>query len=376
MGMLPMLYKRTSTKKIQTWEIEVSGTEGQRCGFRTISGQLDGKQVTSEWTWCEPKNVGRSNETTSYQQTMLEAKSAWQKKKDTGYTEIIDDVDTAVTYVKPMLAKEYGEHKHKLVYPVFAQPKLDGMRAITAVSTMTSRNGKPIISAPHIPLALARVWREYPDLVFDGELYADKFKEDFNKIISLAKKTKPTVDDLNESVEHLQYWIYDLVIPGMSFDERYNMLLTVFNQFRLMEHPSLVLVQTVRVANEGFLNICYEQWLEQGMEGQMVRVRDAEYQNKRTADLLKRKEFKEDEFHILDVEEGIGNKSGMAGNVVLVLPDGRTFSANVMGGVEFSRELLIRKAEAIGKLATIKFFNYTPDGIPRFPHMKSIRDYE
>jgi hypothetical protein len=30
----------------------------------------------------------------------------------------------------------------------------------------------------------------------------------------------------------------------------------------------------------------------------------------------------------------------------------------------------------IGKDATIKYFNLTPDGVPRFPYVIAIRDYE
>ena len=56
--------------------------------------------------------------------------------------------------------------------------------------------------------------------------------------------------------------------------------------------------------------------------------------------------------------------------------DGKEFSSNVKGTFEYMTELLERGEELIGKEATIKYFNLTPDGVPRFPYVIAIRDYE
>jgi hypothetical protein len=39
-------------------------------------------------------------------------------------------------------------------------------------------------------------------------------------------------------------------------------------------------------------------------------------------------------------------------------------------------ELLEKADDLIGKEATVKYFNLTPDGVPRFPYVIAIRDYE
>jgi hypothetical protein len=57
---LAKLYKKTSTGKIQEWRIEV-----QKNKYITVSGQVDGKKIISEPTYCTPKNVGRANATTA-----------------------------------------------------------------------------------------------------------------------------------------------------------------------------------------------------------------------------------------------------------------------------------------------------------------------
>jgi DNA ligase-1 len=64
----------------------------------------------------------------------------------------------------------------------------------------------------------------------------------------------------------------------------------------------------------------------------------------------------------------------MVGRVTLKLPDGRTFGAGVKGGVEVNRFLLSQKDKLPGKMATIVYQNLTPDGIPRFPVFKALRE--
>ena len=84
----------------------------------------------------------------------------------------------------------------------------------------------------------------------------------------------------------------------------------------------------------------------------------------------------DEEFKIVDIVEGIGNRSGTAGFMSFLNKDGIPFKSNIKGSFEYLGELLKNKKALIGKLATIKYFNLTPDGIPRFPFVTSIRDYE
>ena len=76
---LPTLYKRTTTGATQSWEIEIEENK-----FRTVSGQLDGKKITNNWTTCEGKNVGKKNETSGAEQATKEAEAKHQKKRDKG----------------------------------------------------------------------------------------------------------------------------------------------------------------------------------------------------------------------------------------------------------------------------------------------------
>ena len=53
-----------------------------------------------------------------------------------------------------------------------------------------------------------------------------------------------------------------------------------------------------------------------------------------------------------------------------------TFNSNIKGTFEYLAEILNNREKYINKEATIKFFELTPDGIPRFPYAIAFRDYE
>jgi len=103
-----------------------------------------------------------------------------------------------------------------------------------------------------------------------------------------------------------------------------------------------------------------------------VRVGGGGYEQKRTSALLKRKDFMDEEFPILEVIEGNGKREGIAGAITCALPDGRTFNAGLKGDYDYCRNMLMKKEQLVGKQATIVYFHRTPDGIPRFPVMKTI----
>jgi DNA ligase-1 len=364
---LPTLYARTNTGAIQQWTIEAHNSS-----YRTTFGQVDGKLQTTNWTECYETNSGRSNQRTPEQQALFEAKALWKKKKDSGYFETIEEIDKP-TFVEPMLAKNYEDYKDSIQFPVFSQAKLDGIRCVVTKDGMFTRNGKCIESCPHIFKELQKFFTNQPTLVFDGELYNHDLKHDFNKITSLVKKTKPTINDIKESSQLVQYWVYDIVDTTKTFKERNEWI-----NFELFtkEYASIKPVRTVHPANQQELDVMYGAYMESGFEGQMIRL-NTKYENKRSKNLLKRKDFQDKEYTILDIIEGEGNKVGMAGAMVFKNELGIRFNSNIKGSREYLKELLHNKLNLIGQQATVKFFNLTPDNkVPRFPYVIAIRNYE
>ena len=344
---LSKLYSRSTTGKVCTWEIEINQNK-----YRTISGFDGMKLTTSEWTTCDAKSY-----CTAEEQAFKEATAIHRKKMETGSFEDINQIDNKV-FFEPMLAKDYT--KEKVNYPVYSQPKLDGIRCIVRVDGMWSRTGKKIISAPHIFESMKHLFEVDPNLIFDGELYADKFANDFNAICSLVKKTKPTEHDLLESAKAIQYHIYDLPSHNANFSIRMEEL----SKINLPECCVVVLTDFVKTESE--LMELYGKYVNDGYEGQMVRL-DNKYENKRSKYLLKHKSFVDKEYTILGVKEGVGKLEGKAGALIF---DG--FESSINGNHQYLEEIWMRRNELIGKEATVKYFNLTPDGQPRFPKVINI----
>jgi len=352
------LYKRSVTGKVSTWYVETNN----EC-FRTVSGFEDGQKVTSEWTCCKGKSYNTSTE-----QATKEAEAMHRKRTETGYWEDITKIDTPV-YFKPMLAHDYNDYKDKLKFPIAVQPKLDGVRCIVRADGMWSRNGKPIISAPHIFEALKPLFEADNDLIFDGELYCDKSSAGFNTIISCVRKTKPTKADLSLSEQFIEYHIYDLP----SFDSNFMERMVHLSDLKLPEYCKIV--HTYWVQDQERLDYLYDLFVtEQGYEGQMIRL-DTPYENKRSKSLLKRKDFVDAEFTILGVIEGNGNLTGKVGKLQFEI-NGKPFESAVNGDWEYIEHLWKSREGLIGKTATVKYFELTEDGIPRFPKVIAIRDFE
>jgi DNA ligase-1 len=361
---LETIFKKTKTGATQEWTIEVVGNK-----YRTHSGQVGGIITTNEWTIVYGKNTGKLNETTDKEQTMKEAVAKRTKKLESGYFENIKHINKT-QYFEPMLASKWEDSKDKIEYPIASQAKLDGIRCIVTSEGMFSRNGKAIISAPHIRESLEGLFKKHPDLIFDGELYADKFANDFNKIVSLVKKTKPTDADLKESERQIEYHIYDLPSSKNNFIKRMYDLGILFSTY-LNLHPYCRIVETYSCNNEDEVMELYEGYVEKGYEGQILRL-DKEYQNKRSKFLLKHKSFIDEEYTIVDVCEGEGNKTNMVGYMTFETADGKPFKSNVKATFEESEEMFRNRKQLVGKQATIKYFNLTPDGIPRFGYVINI----
>lgn len=377
MEKLSKLFKPRNDGKVQFWEVEVD--EGR---YRTRHGIEGGKVTTANWTICQPKNVGKANETTAEEQAEREAKALHTQKLEKGYTESMEEASKGEKLIfTPMLAKNYKDREKHLNFDsqtYCVQPKLDGIRCVVNKDGMFSRNGKTFTSCPHIFDKLKPVFDKYPDFIFDGELYADKFKNDFNKICKLAKRTNLKPEDLEATKENLQYWLYDCCTEdaSMGFSSRFGLLKQIILAFNLIEDDSPIkLTETKTIKDKQEVDTYFDQFISEGYEGLMFRDSQSAYEQKRSNGLLKKKEFQTDEYEIISVEEGVGNRAGTAG--YMWLTNGKDkFKSNIKGNFEWLSELLKNKDVVVGRMATVRYANLTPDGIPRFGFVIGIRDYE
>lgn len=359
---LPKLYKRDSKGKTRVWEVEVGYSNDDYAGIRTVAGLDNGKKVTSEWNLSEAKNVGKSNSTTAYTQAQAEAKALWDKRIEKEYFVDIGMIDSYDKF-DPMLAGDYTKVKVKPTSG-YSQPKLDGIRCIANSKGLWTRSGKPITSCPHIWEEVRDLLEANPNLTLDGELYNHELKQDFNKIVSLVRKTKFTDADLEESQRLVQYHVYDIhcsVNPDVIFSIRN---LEAQENITSFLEEYIHIVPTTFYNNQDELDELYSAYTADGYEGQMVRL-DEKYENKRSKYLLKRKEFITEEFEVISMEEGQGNWSGHTKRFILRLADGREVGAGVRGNQDQLSKLW--ESQKTPSWATLRYFDLTPDGIPRFP---------
>ena len=389
---LAPLYKMDSKGKIRVLNVYHGGDE-RGWFYEQEHGLLDGKLQTSR-TYVEGKNVGRANETTDEQQAEKEAESKWKQKRDrSGYSETIPEDKPLM----PMLAQSHDKHGHKIAYPAYIQPKLDGIRCFIHADgdnvKLVSRTGKEFKSLSHIADAVKELvsvmgnvmGKSVGSFILDGELYNHQFKEDFQGLVSAIKRDKPS-----ENTHLVQFHCYDYVAEEYDFEDR--ILELIWMRQWLKDIDAIQIVPTYSVDN---LDEVVEQnslWLEDGYEGSMIRNAKGGYQpNKRSPNLQKFKNFDDGEFEIIGAVENKGKMEGQCTFDCITRKDytyfGHNHPENVgvfgvkMKGTEEQREKQwkdFQDGKLTGKMMTVKHFGWTTtdDPKPRFPVGLAIRDYE
>jgi len=370
------LYKKSRIGKIQQWGIKTDS-----CYYRTYEGFIDGVLSYSEWSLCEGKNTGRSNETSAEEQAIKEAAALIKKQYEKGWADTVELAKTTKVKIAPMLAHKYKDFKPyvKSLKLIAVQPKFDGIRCAGTIEGMWTRTGKPIIACPHIEEEIEELLELLPrGTKLDGELYNHDLHDDFNTITSIVRKSVLSSADLDKSHNIMQYHVYDVDMKG-SFINRFHSLKEIIeaNDFKFIKLSPTYFLEPASSTFEKDLDAFYKTFLGLGFEGQMIRNADSEYEHYRSKYLLKRKEMITEEFEIVDIKEGRGNRSGMAGSIIF---DG--FDAGIKGTEEYFTLMLIDKHMYIGLMATVQYQALTPiksdgtGGVPRFPVVIGIRDYE
>lgn len=357
---LPTLYKKTATGAIQLWEISVASNT-----ITTTWGQLGGAMQTATDVITRGKNIGRSNATTPEEQALAEAKARHEKQRKKGYVAELQaaqrgELDEVIKGgVLPMLASTWEKRKDKIEYPVFVQPKLDGHRCVAIFDslgkvTLWTRTRKPITGLPHIVAALEKTgWVEH---MFDGELYSHSLS--FEQMTSYIR-----TPEAKEGHEAIQYHVYDLIDGDTSQDLRFMSVGRLF--LHLDPEGPIVPVPTHKAGSEDKVMSLFASFLEDGYEGAMVRSVNGRYENKRSKNLVKVKEFNSSEFEVVDVRAGRGI---MADKAIFVCKVGdTTFDCKMRGTLDSLKKYLANPELAIGKLLEVQYQELTEAGIPRFP---------
>ena len=288
-----------------------------------------------------------------------------------------------MTMIKPMLG--IAVDTTKLVFPIYASPKLDGIRVIIKDNQVLSRNGKLI---PNV--SIQSLLKSYHGL--DGELI-------------VGHPTHPNVFQLTtsgvmsiEGTPNVRLYVFDCWYAEGGIDARYNEVL------KITQNSSIVDIEVVPQIVINSLEELYkfeEDCLAKGYEGVMLRYPNASYKNGRSTvkegALLKLKRFSDSEAYILGMEPLLRNHNEPTKNALghtersshicnKVADDllGALNVKDIHTGVEFSigsgfteeqrREIWNKQVELIGSIVKYKYFEVGIKDKPRFPVFCGFRD--
>ena len=263
------------------------------------------------------------------------------------------------------------------------QPKLDGVRCviqaepysdkgnIIPIVTAYSRTGKEWKNINHILEELVPFFTKYPNVILDGELYNHDYKDNFEQIISMVRKTKPTDEARVESAENVQFHCYDIIDEELPFEQRIEFV----TESLMLLGNSIYTVDTILMPTEVQAKDCHQAFLNKGYEGSILRTNDV-YACKRSHNLRKFKDFHDTEATITGWVEGKGKRKGTIGKFLAIDANGVEFGMPVMDKFKFLQDNFKKMQGYVGKTATFTYFERTKANSYRHPLFKCIRDYE
>ena len=363
-----ILYKKTSTGKIQQWRAWVESTDD---GFllKVESGQTDGQKTETAGRVINEGKQKRS----AREQAIFEATSKVNKKRDEAYFDTVEQAQNEVKLL-PMLAHSFTKRKHNITYPAIVQRKFDGVRCLAILNAdgtvkLMSRKGKEFPHLNHVRKSIATANSD-TNLVIDGELYSDTLT--FQELVGLVRRVtlKPGNDKQMLEVSLRVYDCIDLQ-KEPDFVERYEVIKRI-----TADAEYLSLVENTFVSKEAEIHKAQAKFVEEGYEGAMVRNLTGAYAiGKRSANLQKVKTFLDGEYLIVGFTQGTGNETGC---VIWEChtPAGQPFGVRPRGTQEDRKVLFQNGSDYIGQQLTVRYQELTDDGVPRFPVGIAIRDYE
>jgi len=281
-----------------------------------------------------------------------------------------------MTFIKPMLAHKYDPER--AIYPAYIQPKLDGVRCLINKDGAYSRTGKEFKNIEHIKVLLQGFFKDFPRATLDGELYNHELRNDFEKIISLVRKTKPTEEHKYEASKLIQFHYYDIIASPLCgstwpYSRRKDFLREFVPQGRAAQ-----LVSTAYILNDKDAGLHHKANLKGGYEGSILRSLDGEYKGTRSWDLMKFKDFEDAEAMIIGYEEGQGKREGTIGKFIMQDYQGIEFGCPPGKGYDYKAmsDMLDNVHDYMGKWATFTYFGRTKAMSYRHPLFKCLRDYE
>lgn len=405
----PTLYRESDDKRLAQWRVWVTEDDDGRAFVHTEWGKVDGKLQRGSREITEPGRKATVLEAARHHADKKwkdkQSKEGYSAKRATAAAAQHADgppakkarrksasgksaskgaiAEALEVPVLPMLANTAkidrdADAVKGITWPAAAQPKIDGFRCVARVTGGAKLFSRKNVEYQGLPSLRAAIDKLRPPkagfgsgrLFLDGELYVDT-DGDFGRLSSAVKKgqTRPGWE-----VEGLVYRVFDcLDLDHMdtAFAERHEFLAGLLER----ADPALELLETAVVGSVAEVDAKMAEWLADGNEGLMLRELGSPYVlRKRAKWLVKHKEFIDAEFEIVGHKEGAGADAGTVIWVCKTTDGAQTFSVRPMGTREHRAELLAHASDYYGRPLTVKYQELSPDGVPRFPVGKWIRE--
>lgn len=399
------LISKDSKGKIRVVEISYEGNETTRIyTIYRYTGQFEGKMTKQPEIIVDKGKATRN----IHEQVELQFNALVKGYKDKGYIELENEIDNYSSeelyqllgesptgsngIVKPMLAKQADKVTNTKIFDKewLASRKIDGVRCMIYLGNdgilhTTSRSSAINYDSAVMEIlehpTLIKIFKEYPNLIMDGELYHHGYT--LQQLNSIARTQKVAKD-----LEVLQFYWYDIVDINNSFDNRLNKMLDIRKKIKeyggfcewdpgkVFKDNELRIQFVPHTLVKGWDNMMklHNEWVSEGWEGLVIRDPKRPYKpNGRTNDMIKIKVYKDDIFKVIGKEAGLRGSEDMV--FIMEMPDGRTFKAKPFGDREQKEEYWINFDKKYkGHIGECKFFYYSDDGIPLQPAFKAFRD--
>ena len=396
--MIKYLLGRASTGKFRFWvcqcDEEWHEPEHGYIIQRTY-GQVGGKTTSSP-----PIIVSKTKQKRNWvEQYTLQFNSEVKKQLDKGYvevpkhpneyteqelSEIFGEVATNQKgIIKPMLAKQESKLTNRKILDKewLCSRKIDGVRALfywdgqeVHTASRGGENYDPATTHIREKESLIKFFKENPTIILDGELY--KHGKTLQQISGAARMEKNAYD-----CDWLQYWVYDCydtANPDITAKDRQIFLANNFpypvnSEFNEVIEAEIIIVDQHKVSGEENIWKLHDQYVSEGFEGCVIRDPNRPYKpNGRTNDMLKFKNYKSEDFKVIDYQLGSRGSEDMC--FICELEDGRTFKAMPCGTREDKEEYIANfESKYKGHLLECTYFNLSDDGIPTQPKGRIFR---
>jgi DNA ligase-1 len=207
--------------------------------------------------------------------------------------------------MKPLLADDWIESK--VSFPLCAQPKVDGVRALNMLGKITARSLKPFGNR-----YINSFFSHSALIGFDGEMAAERETHP-----DLCRLTTSAMSSHNGQPYTL-WWLFDYVTVEtreLPYHLRFSLLNTRVGEIQRnfpMLGERLRIMPSFEIQNMDMLNSFDEKWLIEGYEGTILRNPNASHKQGRSGTkpiLWRIKRFVDFEFTVTEIIEGEENQN-------------------------------------------------------------------